>query len=85
MVAGAADRVPGARLEVSAAREQRNMGVIQQLQQSSASSFASLQGSFSGAMTNAQALVQQSGKQLGDLMQRREQEHHKFMVCRLCS
>lgn len=68
------------RLQTGTAREQRNVEVIEKLQQSSASSFANMQSTFSGAMDSAQNLVQQSSRQLNDLIQQRDQEYTRLQA-----
>ena len=68
------------RLQNTTAREQRNVDVINQLQQSSASHFSAMQSTFGSAVSSTQGFLQQSGTQLQSLMQLRHQEAEKVQA-----
>ena len=61
------------------------MGVIGQMQQSSASAFSAMQTTFGSTMANAQKLIQQSGSQLLGLLQKRDTEAEKLQASSDCS
>lgn len=62
------------RLRESAAREQRNAGIIKELQLSSEARFSQMQSSFSDAMRSASGFLHQSSTQLQRFSDQKDQD-----------
>lgn len=68
------------RLQTTTAREQKNMDIILQLQEASASRFSALQLACKSSSKDTLGLIHQSGGQLLDLMQKRQQDADTLQV-----